>query len=77
MTEEEITRRLDTIEEQIIVMRNHDKLLLDACTELIQKIKTMKSPATNLCVFMTVICSTLINNFPQIVNFIFSRIFTS
>ena len=76
MSEQEIEARLDAIEQQIIVMRDHDTLLLNACTELIQKIKAMKSPATNLCVFMTVICSTIITNFPQIINFLFSRIFS-
>ena len=76
MSEQEIEARLDAIEQQIIVMRDHDTLLLNACTELIHKIKAMKSPATNLCVFMTVICSTIINNFPQIINFLFSRIFS-
>ena len=59
MTEEEILKKFDDIEQEIITMRNHDKLLLEACTELIQKIKSMKTPATNLCVFLTVVCSTV------------------
>ena len=40
MTEEEILKKFDDIEQEIITMRNHDKLLLEACTELIQKIKS-------------------------------------
>ena len=74
MTEEEILKKFDDIEQDIITMRNHDKLLLEACTELIQKIKSMKTPATNLCVFLTVVCSTIIQNFPSIINWIFSHL---
>lgn len=76
MTEEEILKKFDDIEQEIITMRNHDKLLLEACTELIQKIKSMKTPATNLCVFLTVVCSTIIQNFPSIINWIFSHLLT-
>ena len=74
MTEEEILKKFDDIEQEIITMINHDKLLLEACTELIQKIKSMKTPATNLCVFLTVVCSTIIQNFPSIINWIFSHL---
>ena len=74
MTEEEILKKFDDIEQEIITMRNHDKLLLEACTELIQKIKSMKTQATNLCVFLTVVCSTIIQNFPSIINWIFSHL---
>lgn len=74
MTEEEILKKFDDIEQEIITMRNHDKLLLEACTELIQKIKSMKTPATNLCVFLTVVCSTIIQNFPSIINWVFSHL---
>ena len=74
MTEEEILKKFDDIEQEIITMRNHDKLLLEACTELIQKIKSMKTPATNLCVFLTVVCSTIIQNFPSRINWIFSHL---
>ena len=74
MTEEEILKKFDDIQQEIITMRNHDKLLLEACTELIQKIKSMKTPATNLCVFLTVVCSTIIQNFPSIINWIFSHL---
>lgn len=76
MTDEEILDKFNDIEQEIVTMRNHDKLLLEACTELIQKIKTMKTPATNLCVFLTVVCSTIIQNFPSIVNWIFSHLLT-
>ena len=67
MTEEEILKKFDDIEQEIITMRNHDKLLLEACTELIQKIKSMKTPATKLCVFLTVVCSTIIQHFSSII----------
>ena len=76
MTDEEILDKFNDIEQEIVTMRNHDKLLLEACTELIQKIKTMKTPATNLCVFLTVVCSTIIQNLPSIVNWIFSHLLT-
>ncbi len=77
MTDEEVLKKFEAIEQEIITMRNHDKLLLEACTELIQKIKTMKTPATNMCVFLTVVCSTIIQNFPSIINFIFSHLLIS